>query len=77
MSESALTTENAASSAAVTVPRDDAIELLKGLPADSTYDDVLREIIIARAIKRGLADFEAGRVVSHEEAVERVRSWRK
>lgn len=67
----------AAPDAPASIPRDDAIELLKGLPADSTYDDVLREIVIARAIRRGLADADAGRVVSHEEAVARVRSWRK
>jgi predicted transcriptional regulator len=58
-------------------PRDQMIAILNQQPADSTYDDLLRELAVRRAIQRGLNDVDNGRVVSHEEAIARVRSWRK
>lgn len=57
-------------------PRDEMISILNQQPADSTYDDLLRELACRRAIRRGLADVDAGRVVSHEDALQRIRSWR-
>ncbi len=59
------------------LPRDEMIAIIEGQPADSSYDELLRELIAARAVERGLADVDAGRTASHEDAVARVRSWRK
>lgn len=59
------------------LPRDEMIAIIEGQPADSSYDELLRELIAARAVERGLADVDAGRTVSHEDAAARVRSWRK
>jgi hypothetical protein len=61
----------------VSLPRDEMIAIIEGQPADSSYDELLRELIAARAVERGLADVDAGRTVSHEDAAARVRSWRK
>lgn len=58
-------------------PRDQMIAILNEQPADSSYDDLLRELACRRAIQRGLADVDAGRTVTHEEAVQRIRTWRK
>jgi predicted transcriptional regulator len=57
-------------------PRDQMIAILNQQPADSTYDDLLRELACRRAIKRGLTDAQESRVVSREEAKQRIRSWR-
>jgi predicted transcriptional regulator len=57
-------------------PREQMIAILNQQPADSTYDDLLRELACRRAIQRGLEDVQEGRVVSHEEALVRIRSWR-
>ncbi|MBA3483638.1 MAG: hypothetical protein H0T51_17660 [Pirellulales bacterium] len=57
-------------------PRDQMIAILNQQPADSTYDDLLRELACRRAIQRGLADVQEGRVVGHEEALRRIKSWR-
>ncbi|MCC6491647.1 MAG: hypothetical protein IT424_01350 [Pirellulales bacterium] len=57
-------------------PRDQMIAILSQQPADSTYDELLRELAAHRAIQRGLADVEQGRLVSHEEALQRIKSWR-
>ena len=46
-------------------PRDQMIAILNQQPADSTYDDLLRELACRRAIQRGLDDVDAGRIVSH------------
>ena len=56
-------------------PRDQMIAILNQQPAYSSYDDLLRELACRRAAQRGLADVDADRVVSHEEAVERIVSW--
>jgi predicted transcriptional regulator len=64
------------STAEHSTPRDQMIAILNQQPADSTYDDLLRELACRRAILRGLADVQEGRIVDHEEALRRIRSWR-
>lgn len=44
------------------------------LAGEAIADYVERELAIVKAIERGLADVEAGRVVPHEEAIRRLRS---
>ena len=52
----------------------EARQLVDGLPDAATWDDLAYEIYIRQAIERGLLDSEAGRVVSHEEALARIRA---
>ena len=42
------------------------------LAGEAIADYVARELAIVEGIKRGLADIEAGRVVSHEEVKRRI-----
>jgi predicted transcriptional regulator len=44
-----------------------ARELIDQMPENSTWDDLMHEIYIRRAIEAGIADSEAGRVISVEE----------
>lgn len=46
-----------------------AHELLDRLPETVTWEDVAYEMEVRASIERGLADAEAGRVVSHEEVM--------
>ena len=46
-------------------------------PDDSSYDDILRELVLARMIERGLADSQAGRTISDEEMNRRIKTWGK
>lgn len=55
--------------------KEQILDLVEKQPDDSSYDEILRELALARMIARGLADVEAGRTVSHEEMGERIRSW--
>ena len=44
-------------------------------PDDSTYDEILRELALARMVERGLEDSRAGRTIPHEEMGRRIKSW--
>ncbi|MEE4383558.1 MAG: hypothetical protein V2J02_16280 [Pseudomonadales bacterium] len=57
--------------------KEDIKRIVEEQPDDSTSEEILREIALHTMIQRGLADEEAGRVISHEEMGRRIRSWRK
>ena len=42
-----------------------AIKLVRGLPASSTWDDLMYRIYVRQKIEAGLTDFQAGRVHTH------------
>ena len=46
-------------------------------PDDSSYDEILRELVFARMIERGSADSQASRTISDEEMSRRIKTWRK
>ena len=46
-------------------------------PEDSSYDEILRELALARMIERGLEDSQAHRTISDEEMRQRIRTWQK
>lgn len=68
---SAMATDRAATA------KDQILQLVEQQPDDSSYDEILRELVFARMVERGLADAEAGRTISHEEMGRRLRSWAK
>ena len=45
--------------------KSEAIKLVRGLPASSTWDDRMYRIYVRQKIEAGLADFRAGRVHTH------------
>lgn len=55
--------------------KDKMIAILQNQPDGSSFDELLRELAAARSIERGLRDGEAGRTVSNDEALARIRSW--
>ena len=55
--------------------KDGMIAIIASQPNDSSYDEILRELVLARMIKRGLADSDAGNVVRDEAMGRRIRSW--
>ncbi len=46
-------------------------------PEDSSRDEIVRELAFHIMAERGLADSDAGRVVSDDEMARRIRSWQK
>jgi predicted transcriptional regulator len=57
--------------------KEDIKRIVEEQPEDSSPEEILREIAFHAMIQRGLADEEAGRLISHEEMGRRIRSWRK
>jgi hypothetical protein len=45
--------------------KSEAIKLVRGLPASSTWDDLMYRIYVRQKIEAGLADFRSGRVHTH------------
>lgn len=50
------------------------IRLLQAQPDDSSFDELLRELVFDRMIERGLSDSESGRTVSTDEIRRRLDS---
>lgn len=48
-------------------------DLLDRLPDDCSLEDILYHLYVVQAVKKGLADADAGRTISHEEVRERLR----
>ena len=53
------------------------VAILDDQPDDSTYEELLRELVFAQMVERGLADSDAGRTASQEEMEARISSWAK
>jgi predicted transcriptional regulator len=51
------------------------IETVRKMPDDSTLDEISEEIAIFAAIRRGEKAADEGRMVPHEEAMQRLSKW--
>jgi predicted transcriptional regulator len=58
-------------------PREELIRLVRSQPADSTREEIVRELAFHCMVERGLADSDAQRVLSNDDMTRRIRSWRK
>jgi predicted transcriptional regulator len=50
----------------------EAQRLVERLPERASWDDLMYEIYVRQAVDRGIADADAGRVISHDEAIRRL-----
>jgi predicted transcriptional regulator len=51
-------------------------DIVREMPEDSSYDEILEQLLMNRMIERGLADVEAGRTISDDEMAKTIESWR-
>ena len=58
-------------------PKQATLQLVERLSDDVTFEDIMYELYVLQKIQRGLRDVAEGRVVSHEEAKERLSRWLK
>jgi predicted transcriptional regulator len=47
--------------------------LVESQPENATYDEIMRELVFARMVERGLADSRSRRVITNEEMGKRIR----
>jgi predicted transcriptional regulator len=52
-----------------------AIQAIRKLPDDSSMKEIVEELAILEAIRRGEEDIEAGRFVTHEELKRQAKQW--
>jgi hypothetical protein len=43
------------------------LRIIQKQPEDSSYDEILRELVLARMIERGLKDSQSGRIITDRE----------
>jgi predicted transcriptional regulator len=53
--------------------KDEAHRLVDQLPPDASWDDLMYEVYVRQAVEAGLEDVQAGRTLTHDEAVARLR----
>ena len=57
--------------------KEEARKLLKNLPDDVTWDDIMYEIFVRKKISKGLESIEEDKLISHDEVKERIRNkWK-
>ncbi|MGH7824163.1 MAG: hypothetical protein ACREQ7_03175 [Candidatus Binatia bacterium] len=52
-------------------------KLIEEQPEDSSREEIVRELAFHIMVERGLADSDAGRIISNDEMARRIRSWQK
>jgi hypothetical protein len=61
----------------MSLAKEQITHIVQEQPEDSSYDEILRELALARMIERGLEDSQAHRTISDEEMRQRIRTWQK
>jgi predicted transcriptional regulator len=55
--------------------KDELRTILNEQPDDSSTEELVRELAFHVMVQRGLADADAGRVISNQEMKHRIQSW--
>jgi hypothetical protein len=57
--------------------REEIARLVQAQPADSSREEIVRELAFHVMVEKGLADSDARRIVSNSDMAHRIRAWRK
>ncbi len=57
--------------------KEELTKLIEEQPEDSSREEIVRELAFHVMVERGLADSDAGRVISNDEMERRIRSWQR
>jgi predicted transcriptional regulator len=55
--------------------RDLVIETIRKLPQEVTIDEIIEEIALVAALRKGEQDADSGRTISHEQVRETMAAW--
>jgi hypothetical protein len=53
----------------------DVKEVIDSLPEDSSYDEILKELIFDRMIKNGLKDSFHKKIITNQEMGDSIKIW--
>lgn len=51
------------------------IEAIRKLPDDSSIEEIVEEVVVLAAVRRGEEDADAGRTISHDDVKKRLQKW--
>jgi hypothetical protein len=57
--------------------KDEIARLVQAQPADSSREEIVRELAFHVMVEKGLAYSDAQRVISNSDMAHRIRTWRK
>ena len=55
--------------------KEQMIKTIEAQPSDSSYDEILKELVLKKRILAGLKDSMAGKGISHQSLGEKIQSW--
>ena len=55
--------------------KSEMVRVIQELPDDATIEDAMERLYVLYKLNRGMEDGKAGRKISHEEALERIKQW--
>ncbi len=58
-----------------TIAKDKIHEIVNNQPEDSSYDEIIRELLFAKMIEAGLKDSENKNITSHEDVKNEIETW--
>ena len=61
----------------ITIAKKRINKIVQKQPDDSSYDEIVRELIFAQMIDRGLQDSKEGKLTSHADFKKEIESWSK
>jgi len=59
----------------MSIVKEEAIKLIRELPEECTFTDIMAEFYFRQKVEKGLKDIEEGRVMSQEEVRKRMAKW--
>jgi hypothetical protein len=57
--------------------KEEISRLVQSQPADSSREEIVRELAFHVMVERGLVDSDAKRTLSNSDMAHRIRTWRK
>ena len=57
--------------------KEELLKLIEEQPEDSSLEEITQALAFNFMVQRGLADADAGRVISDDEMARRIESWAK
>jgi predicted transcriptional regulator len=57
--------------------KEEMTRIIQAQPDDSSFDEILRELAMARMIDRGLEDSDQGHTITDAELKKQMHQWQK
>jgi predicted transcriptional regulator len=61
----------------MSTPKREALDLIERLPEEVSWETMIEEMAFKARVLEGIADADAGRLVSHDEVKKELQEWLK